>query len=515
MRSRINRHLHHDFDLWTNSSWSRPKPRRTRRRVTDHRTPYPPSEFTWRDYAVFLLHVAAEIEHSLMVQYLYAAYSLGGPQVLAARLPVVRRWQEIILGVAKEEMGHLITVQNVLMVLGADPSFDRQDYPWDSEFYPFTFHLRPLSLSSLATYVCAESPVTWKTREAKEIKARARIAATSPVNSVGRLYARLIGILSDQSLVPDSAFQASARVRQASWDEWGRGYTAGIAGQETGNVTGVKAAELIIWQCDSRDSAVAALSEVGEQGEAFDHIKADASAGAGPPVAGEISHFHRFLGIYREMARLGRRADNLVRNLADNPRTSPLLDIARPSWGRGRAPAFAKTRGKPTGQVITNHLALCWGHLFNLRYRMLLVDLAHALQHSSAAANDDSAKRGYLVNRMFGEMYNLRAIAGRIVQQPLQASSNQNLLAGPPFEMPYSLQLPAGDVDCWRLQHDLYKAAQFQMERTRNELRGRDAETMQAREYLDYLAEADQWALQAIEKWVLSPTPSATGSVPM
>jgi hypothetical protein len=40
----------------------------------------PPPEFTWRDYAVFLLTIAAQIEHSLMVQYLYASYSLGGPR---------------------------------------------------------------------------------------------------------------------------------------------------------------------------------------------------------------------------------------------------------------------------------------------------------------------------------------------------------------------------------------------------------------------------------------------------
>ena len=40
-----------------------------------------PSGFSGHDYAVYLLHIAAEIEHLLMVQYLYAAYSLGGAQV--------------------------------------------------------------------------------------------------------------------------------------------------------------------------------------------------------------------------------------------------------------------------------------------------------------------------------------------------------------------------------------------------------------------------------------------------
>ena len=35
-----------------------------------------PIELTWWDWAVFLLQTAAEIEHVLMVQYLYAAYSV-------------------------------------------------------------------------------------------------------------------------------------------------------------------------------------------------------------------------------------------------------------------------------------------------------------------------------------------------------------------------------------------------------------------------------------------------------
>ena len=55
-------------------------------------------------------------------------------------------------------MGHLITVQNLLTVLGAPRHFDRDDYPNVSPLYPFGFRLEPLSLDSLAAYVCAESP---------------------------------------------------------------------------------------------------------------------------------------------------------------------------------------------------------------------------------------------------------------------------------------------------------------------------------------------------------------------
>src|SRR6266446_3884621 len=62
-----------------------------------------------RDEIIFLLHTAAEIEHSLLVQYLYAAWSI--PPNPADKL---KKWRTTILGIAKQEMGHLMTVQNVL-----------------------------------------------------------------------------------------------------------------------------------------------------------------------------------------------------------------------------------------------------------------------------------------------------------------------------------------------------------------------------------------------------------------
>jgi len=70
-------------------------------------------EFSPRDNVSFLLAIDAEIEHGLMIQYLYAAYSLGGLQVPSRYRDQVRGWQEVILGIAKEEMGHLMTVQGV------------------------------------------------------------------------------------------------------------------------------------------------------------------------------------------------------------------------------------------------------------------------------------------------------------------------------------------------------------------------------------------------------------------
>ncbi len=102
-------------------------------------------DMSWRDHLIMLLTSGAEVEHALMVQYLYAAYSINGDQPDKERRALVEGWRASILSVAREEMGHLLTVQNLLVLLGAPISFDREMMPWDHEFYPFPFSLEPLS----------------------------------------------------------------------------------------------------------------------------------------------------------------------------------------------------------------------------------------------------------------------------------------------------------------------------------------------------------------------------------
>lgn len=100
-----------------------------------------------RDEAIFLLHTAAEIEHALMVQYLYAAWSL--PTDSSAD---VQRWRGDILQIAREEMAHFASVQNLLRFIGGPLNFDREDFPFRTDFYPFPFRLEPLGRISLARY---------------------------------------------------------------------------------------------------------------------------------------------------------------------------------------------------------------------------------------------------------------------------------------------------------------------------------------------------------------------------
>lgn len=110
---------------------------------------------------MYLLDIAAEIERSLMVQYLYAAYSLGGPSVTADKQPPGG-------GVAgghpgDREGGNGAPAHRPKR---ASPdrgslNLDREDFPWDIPFYPFDFALGPLTRTSLAKYVFAEAPADW------------------------------------------------------------------------------------------------------------------------------------------------------------------------------------------------------------------------------------------------------------------------------------------------------------------------------------------------------------------
>ena len=44
-------------------------------------------------------------------------------------MPKAKKWRKILLAIAREEMGHLLTVQNILTLLGGPFNLDRGDYP--------------------------------------------------------------------------------------------------------------------------------------------------------------------------------------------------------------------------------------------------------------------------------------------------------------------------------------------------------------------------------------------------
>ena len=153
---------------------------------------------------VRLLHEASEIEHSLMVQYLYGAFSVKAEyQTIAGDLT----------GVAIQEMQHLGKVNKLLVALGASPTMAREAFPYEPEIYPFQFSLEPLTRASLAKYVYCEAPAeavdvrrakTDAEREFCALLTRSLGTDTRP-NFIGSLYATVISLIEELGATHDSA----------------------------------------------------------------------------------------------------------------------------------------------------------------------------------------------------------------------------------------------------------------------------------------------------------------------
>lgn len=375
-----------------------------------------PPDLSPHDWAIFLLQSAAEVEHALMVQYLFAAYSLR-----ADDSPIdghrVADWQEVVREIAREEMGHLLTVQNLLRLIGGPVCFDREDFPLRSQFYPFPFTLERLSKGSLAKYVFAEmsggdipaSVLGQAERDA--ITAQARAAARHPggsfVNHVGTLYDTLVDVF---VALPPGDFRTDR-------DAWQALRWSGTT-ELTTTVSGVK-----LLPARNRDEAVAALRCIGRQGE----VATDAD-----------SHFGRFLKIYRACPD---ETAALTWPVSENPTTNP---------------------DAPGATLVTDPVSVLWARLFNVRYRVVLTALAHAVAVPVTATTTTGTNVRRLVGRwLYDEMTpdagSLGGLArDRLTQLPAAPGSSQN--AGAPFELPYASVLPDQDSERWRVHLDLIEA---------------------------------------------------------
>lgn len=477
MQRNYSRHLSHLFQYIEND-----KKRHLLKGLKageEQKFPIPP-EFTGKDYLSFLISIDAELEHGLMLQYLYAAYSMGGPQVPDKYQEKVLEWQEIILGIAKEEMGHFVSVQNVLRLIGAPLHFERQDYPWDTPFYPFPFKLEKLTLDSLAKYVYAESPEGWINSDneiAKEIKTI--IDAGEHGDPISALFKVVLQLVQDTEAVPDRVFQADTYPFQAKFDEWGRGYAGGKRGNTSkGHSKG--APDVLVAPLSSRDDAYNALLEISEQGEAT----------SAETKEGQPSHFERFLFVYTEMRKALKDEDwKVSRNVATNPYINSNED-----------PNSEPAEGLESNQerdLITNPKAVLWGHLSNVRYRMLLTFINHSFKLDAGYNNSGAySPRGTIINATFGEMYNLRSLAKVLVELPIDKKSDK--VANLPFLVPYTLELPMGEHNRWRLHRDLILASRDLI----NDLQ--KIESGKNLTYLNSLEEADNKLLSIIDKLTAS-----------
>ncbi|MEU3648813.1 ferritin-like domain-containing protein [Lentzea sp. NPDC034063] len=356
-----------------------------------------------RDELVRLLREAATVELAVMLQYLYAAYSVP---TYGAGAEYVRRglWtpeqlrlacgdggetldeglRSMLLGIAREEMIHFLLVGNILMALGEPFPVPRVDFGTINHELPvpLDFSLERLGLGSVERFTLIEQPDDLVDDVRRGDLATA--TGTHPYASLSELYAAIRDGLRD---VPDLFLVEKGRgggehhlFLRESVDQRHPDYQLEV---------------------DDLPSALFAIDVITEQGE----------GGGSDPGADEASHYRSFLRI-AELLREG------------------------PSNGAGAwSPAYPVMRnptlrhGDHALETVTDPDARTVMELFNRAYFLTLQLMA---QHFGERP-DGSLRRSDLMNAAIDMMTGLmRPLAELLVTMP---SGRRGRTAGPSFEL--------------------------------------------------------------------------------
>src|SRR6267143_646296 len=116
-----------------------------------------------REDLIFILSEASTLEHMVMCEYLFAAFSLKRTKdegLNSEQLKTVIKWERVLTHVAVQEMLHLSLVNNMLTAIGAAPYFGRPNFPQPSNYFPPSIQLvlLPFGEEALRHFLYLERP---------------------------------------------------------------------------------------------------------------------------------------------------------------------------------------------------------------------------------------------------------------------------------------------------------------------------------------------------------------------
>jgi CDGSH-type Zn-finger protein/truncated hemoglobin YjbI len=116
-----------------------------------------------REALLYMLCEAAELEHGIMCQYLFAVLTLKQSTeegLTGEQLAAVNRWRKTVAHVATQEMLHLALVQNLLSAVGMAPHMVRPNLPQPANHYPAGVRLAllPFGERALRHFMFLERP---------------------------------------------------------------------------------------------------------------------------------------------------------------------------------------------------------------------------------------------------------------------------------------------------------------------------------------------------------------------
>ncbi len=379
-----------------------------------------------REELINALMAAAELEHGLLCQYLYAAFSLKkhaseldnrlGDHIRAKQIERIRSWEATILEVAHQEMGHLGTVCNLLAAIGAAPQFQRPNFPQMSHYFPTPkspsvgntevslgeppyryelFSLDPFSEETLRRFIRFELP---------QRELVAQFGRPKPIlyDKVGKLYRNIEeGIFS----IDETTLFIGPQGPRQEWD-WGR-------------IVHVPAVY-------DRQSAKTAIDLIIVEGE-------------GTPTGSATSHYEKFKRIKDELSEELQHMPTFApaRPVVSNPITMPEKESAT------------------HGAIIDDPIAKEVVELFNVVYGVMLLMLNRFYTYGD---EKDDLRLG--LGRMSKQLMSavIRPLGDILTLLPA-GGQHMGKTAGPSFEIYSDIRLPFSARNSWVILHERLVAA--------------------------------------------------------
>ena len=347
-----------------------------------------------REQLLHLVAEAFEFAHNLLCCYLYAAFSLkrqGSGDLSRIEAQAVERWREAVMGVAVEEMTHLLLVGNLAVSIGGDVHLNRPNLPVAEGYHPagIVIELTPFDMQTLDHFIYLERP------QQDDLSDSPAFTPTSDLVRGARHGARLMPSSHDYQSI--AQFYASIQsgfktlARKLGEPKLFVGDRTCQIGPEVVSMTGLSAVHDLA-------SALRAISTIVEQGE-------------GSSIDSDDSHFSRFKQIKVEYEAL----------LSDRSGFAP----ARPA---ARNPVMRMPTSSEDRVLIDHPQAAAMLDLANALYNQML-----RLVAQSFAKDIASGSRRQLLDGAIGLMRVFAAVSEHLTTLPASAEGHTN--AGVTFAM--------------------------------------------------------------------------------
>jgi hypothetical protein len=350
-----------------------------------------------REALIYMICEAAELEHGLMCEYLFAAFSLKNSLdegVSEEQLAAIQRWRSTILGVAAQEMLHLALTANMLTALGASPHLSRPNLPQPARHYPASVRLAllPFGEQALRHFMYLERPEGMQLDDAEGIEA---VDAATPIMSEEEIVPRLQDFATVGHLYRSIEFGFGHLVDKLGADRV-------FIGPPQAQITEASFAWPQLVPITDLAGVSAAIEAIVEQGE-------------GPRGDWRQAHFGRFKNVLDEF---------LVQRQAD-----PAFEPARPVVAATVRPGERDS----DGPLITDPVTAKVADLCNVVYEVLLQVLYRLLSR----IDESDAETATLADVAVGLMANgIAPLANVLTTLPVGPGS-PGVTVGAPFELFY------------------------------------------------------------------------------